>query len=601
MPTSLPSPLLRRARGLLAANRDRAALSVVGAALVFLTGCGGVPLDQIDGERYACECGFTVRTPVCVTSSRPLEGFCSWVPLTWGGETYEPTDREEQVPVQACTDFASTDPHAVCSHACQEYVRTRRGAIDPPSGLIETHGDPLRPLPLEGSIHAVPGFSRHPGDGRCTEDAAPGSTILTFPSVPNDSVRNGYIDPYRSTIDVTIEGVGRAEDVPAEDRIVGGVHTSRISIGLGSCSSGMTCPFSINEMTAFFPSTVTIGDLTIDNFAMRFAGGASTPARGEVTRRPTVATDAWALAPGSWLPLELVGTHAGNPVSATADWGLGATGEVRPHGELTLRRGADPKFIQVTGTATRVVDFGPAGVRNVTVDADLRYRFYGGAPEPVIEMSMSPLTSTEVVLDGTGTVDELGGVPDGRRPLDFEWLVFDTRTRAYGAIAHGRLAQIPRAAYDSVKSGNGQLCLRVYDEDRNFGTTCRALGPLPPPSNTVPVPGCGDVALAPVRSQTFLRIVEVAGMFDELQAKGNGKTVVVPSDTAFAAMPTPEREKLLVDKAAARAFVARHIAQGVYPASSIAKGFPKLKGKLTLPDRPCGDGLVHESNGTVAP
>jgi hypothetical protein len=288
-------------------------------------------------------------------------------------------------------------------------------------------------------------------------------------------------------------------------------------------------------------------------------------------------------------------------VSATADWGLGATGEVRPHGEITLRRGADPKFIQVAGTATRAVDFGSGGVRNVTVEADLRYRFYGGAPEPVMAVSMSPLSSTEVVLDATGTVDELGGVPNAGRPWDYQWLVFDARSGSYGAIAHGRLAQIPRATYDSVKSATGLLCLRVYDEDGHFATTCQDLAPLPPPSNTVPVPGCGDVALAPVHAQTFLRIVEFAGMFDELQIAGKGKTVIVPTNTAFAAMPPDEVEKLFGDEVAAKAFVARHIAQGVYPASSLSKAFPGLTGKITRPDRPCGDGLVHESNGTVAP
>jgi uncharacterized surface protein with fasciclin (FAS1) repeats len=118
-----------------------------------------------------------------------------------------------------------------------------------------------------------------------------------------------------------------------------------------------------------------------------------------------------------------------------------------------------------------------------------------------------------------------------------------------------------------------------------FGLVACATAPAPAP--------LADTLSRDPQLSTFTRLVEQAGLQDELRAAGP-LTVFVPSDDAFKALPAATLDKLSKDKDQLKAVLHLHMVASKLPASDVKNSSPKSLQGSTLALARAGDFVTVE-------
>ncbi|MBX3276345.1 MAG: hypothetical protein KF729_39190, partial [Sandaracinaceae bacterium] len=422
------------------------------------------------------------------------------------------------------------------------------------------------------------------GPGTCggDDDSAP----WYAPSVPPEAVWIGRLVPELSLIDMDIEGVGVASVNPSR---------GQFAISGATCDGTVECTMFVQDFEIVMPD-FELGDRTARRVVMR-SGEIDDPSGVEAVYTPSP-EQRWVLGAGGVLPLDITGLLDDDPEHAglEANWG-GMLGDVGPEGSIAIQRGDAEKFIRLVGQVSRRPpgeDEGPL----VTVDFDVYFRFFAGPPVGLMAAYPSPSDSTEVILDGRETWDQLGG-----GPVTYVWFAIDAQTSPDPSrptrqiIARGKRASIPHAYYQALLLDNYRICLWVEDADGISTLRCGDGQLGNPPQG--PPPGCADVGLTPTDTRHFGRLLDQVGWTEYVNTYPGQLTLVVPTDDMIEALPSGYRAQLFTNQAVARTYLSRFIlTDRVATFAEVARlRFPPGPPRPLVPlwpDRGCGDGsLVH--------
>lgn len=416
--------------------------------------------------------------------------------------------------------------------------------------------------------------------------------VYVWPGVPPNAVRNGIVDAENSTVTVTVSGIGSALVVPESGYVTVSGSTCEISGGEGS----MACPelevfdFGFRlpafELGGADVTNVRVQQSGVDPIGERFTGLYSYEAVED--------HDTWAYDRGM-MPLEADGLIDGFPMDARFDYGS-TPGFEHPDGDaVSLRQGPFwEKFIQFSGMVFQN-DVDSSG-HDIQIEFDLRFDFFSGAPLVHAAYTSSPYSPYETILDGTGTVDDLGGTP-----VLYEWFLSDPNPAVEPlVIGYGERVSIPTGLLQNIL-GNVQIpytdiCLRVWDSDDYYDEHCTVWPIIPGPP---PAIGCADVGISWANTYRFRRIVERSGLVDTINNYPSNFTMIIPTNELLDAIAAlgleidgvPLEEWALASEYNASAFVSYFSTAGFYPWSSLGPitlwGVPT---KEQAVDRGCGSG-----------
>lgn len=553
--------------------RAMIAAAVAAIAAFAVQGCYVNHEPVLMGERYTCLCHYDRET---------WAWDLGWERLPDGG-TKMTGDLERGTPergltelIHPCSTFAfpEGDEAEYCGIACAEWDRYPPGYIAG-SGRYE-----------DGS----PAY--YEGAGACDPQGIPPRSYI-WPGVPPNAVRNGILDTENSAVSVTVSGIGASFIVPESGYITVSGGACEISGAVGS----MACPPVTVFDFGFTLPEFELGGADVTNVRVAQSGvdPVAGPFTGLYSYEPVEDHDTWSYSTGM-MPLEADGLINGFPMDARFDYGS-TPGFEHPDGDaISLRQGPSwEKFIQFSGMVFQD-DVGSSG-HNIQIEFDLRFDFFSGAPLVHAAYTSSPYSPYETILDGTGTVDDLGGTP-----VLYEWFLSDPMNPAVdpAVIGYGERVSVPTALLENT-IGNVQfpytdICLRVWDSDDYYDEHCTVWPIIPGPP---PAIGCADVGLSWANTYRFRRIVERSGLVDTINNYPSDFTMLVPTNAlldAFAALGleidgVPLEEWALESEYNATAFVAYFSAAAFYPWSSFGPislwGVPA---KAQAVDRGCGNG-----------
>ncbi|MBK6919756.1 MAG: fasciclin domain-containing protein [Deltaproteobacteria bacterium] len=540
-------------------RRSARAITSLCAGVTIVSGCYASHTLPLEGERYACQCQWTQLIPHvdwdCDEDGcrpEPCGGTdCFDELVTMGG-------------IRPCTTFEG-DPTAVCEAAC----------ADPrfaPDVTTETEV-------LSASYASV---------GWCSTLDDPPREFF-FPEVPADAVRHGHVVAELSTLQLTIDGIGTTAEIHPVDG-------TPVTIQGGNCDAPPGCELSINDIRVEIAGPVDIAGHTLDGLVLTNVESMVTSAR--VLPNPA-APDAWDLLADtpehSELPLQFLAGLDGAENSGPLAWRRPlAAPDDGPGGAFDLRRGSLDPHMTFTGVLRDSVALDDGSTLEVTLDADIYVRFFSGAPVPRMAVVDTGVAMGPLVLDGSGTYDDLGAPAS-----DFRWYLLDGEGNRE-IIAHGIRAVLPRAVMAELDPDKTRLCLRAADDDGLYDEVCSELAPISDPS--VPPPDCRESGTTLTGAWRFGELVEFAGLGGWLASK-QGITVLVPSDEAIAAHFGKDGPK---DAEAAGEFVLTHVLEGRHSAKDLRQGAVDLSKNLAglnvttkpsdvadateLPDVDCWDG-----------
>lgn len=474
-------------------SRIRTVLSVLAmsAAVLISSACSVTHEPVLLGYRYSCHCRYDRRPPNVTASTMflPDGGFS-------GGAGIGPgTVVEDLLEVtHPCSDYLYPTPEEACANLCP---------------LWPNYG----PDYVVGSAEFMTGDdATYEGGGRCDPAGEP-PRIFIWPGVPPNAIREGTLDPSSSFVSIGISGVGSANVTPIDGTIAVSGGGCEVTGGGGSTS---TCPPLEFHDFSFRLPTFVLGTETVTSARLAHSGTDPDPLfggrfQGTYDADPAAPNDTWSYLSGS-MPLEADGFISGAPMDLAFDYRHDPRD---PEGALSVGSGRGvnarqgpgvDKFIQFSGSIERNDIDGFA----LTIDFDLRFDFWAGAPLVRMISGSSEYSPHETVLDGTATVDDLGG-----GPVLYEWYVSSATQPGHGAvIGHGPRISYPTHLLDQL-AGDPQapytdVCLRVWDSDDFYDAYCTDWPPLP--SSTPPVEvGCADVGLTWANTFRFRRIVSMRG------------------------------------------------------------------------------------------
>jgi hypothetical protein len=533
-------------------------------ASVALAGCYESHTPELPGERYQCECDWTVRIPCeasseChLTSSGDLE--CTpTVTCTSSGDTEHRHGR-----IHPCVTFVD-DPEAVCATAC---------------------ADPAYEPEFTEEISVI--ASSHTGTAMCGGEDE--SEIYIFPDVPDTATRRGFVVGDMSTFEASIDGIGSSG-------IVNLVDDTEVAI-TGSIGEIGESEFQIRS-ARFTAQPFSIGGHAANNVTLELndAGSLGTY-RQEAEVPPEPFVDSWHLSPGAAMTLDFTGDIDGFVPSSGGEAGIEVTWS-NAHGPAQLGFLEPDQFMRFQGSMDRAWDFGD-GLRNIHVEGDFFVRFFSG--HPFAHMFAMEDGGGSLVVDGRDSIDMLGGSVDYYR-----WLV--RRPTGPSIVAMGPWAVIPRPVWEHIKSDkDARLCLQVQDNDLMLDEICIGLEAFPPPPTVPPPhPPCAELATTFPDARRFGTLLHESGLLPYLEKFGK-MTLLLPDDKAMSDMSDQEYESLRDPKNEAKLqkFVLNQMWSSRFSSKDLWKlhQFPtlgdgqvdpgKMPDDVRIPDVDCGeDGVLH--------
>ncbi len=514
--------------------------AVAGAAQ---SGCFESHEPVLLGERYTCECTYDRETFDCEWADIDGDDMVDTCLPTMG-----PTHEDLKQTIRPCSDV-SLDPEEFCALACIEWGRY-------PADYVAGSGR-----------HESGDLAEYEGGGACDPEDDPPREYI-WPAVPAEAVRNGVLVPEESSVIVTIIGDGGGTTTIEPE-------TGHISVSGGGCevmggAGSATCPNLVFHDFGFTLPTFMLGSsevtdarLTssgIDEELGSFQGAYSFEGFG-------ADHDLWSYLTGA-MPLEADGFIEGHLMDVTFEYRdeppelpAGEDHEMPSNNAVNARQGPGwEKFIQFAGKVTKADIDG----RDLEIDFDLWFDYFDGSPLVAMSADASPFDTSETILDGTATIDDLGG-----GPVRYEWFVTDHGSPEHQMVlAFGERASVPTAILHDLANPQApysDVCLRVFDSDDYYDEYCLEWPALPGPAPDI---GCGDVGISWSSTYRFRRIVEAAGMMDWINSyEATDFTMIIP-DNAFmdeleALYPGLE-QALLDDPGYAQSFVLSFAAPELY-------------------------------------
>lgn len=521
-------------------------IGVMILASVALAGCYESHVPELPGERYECDCRYTVSTACESPFSCVSEG-----------HRFRPG-------IHPCVTFVD-DPETVCAAACGNPAYTPEGT----TGVEVTR-------------------ATYSGSAMCGNEDEPGGETYIYPDIPDMATRRGFVVGELSTFEASIDGIGSSG-------VVNLVDDTEVAIS-GAIGEVGDSDFQIRS-ARFTAMPFSIGDREATNVTLELndAGSIGTY-HHEPEVEPAPFVDSWQLAPSAEMTLDFTGDIAGFVPPSGGESGIEVTWN-NAHGPAQLYFTAPEQFMRFTGSMDRLWDSGD-GLRNIHVEGDFYVRFFSGHPFAL--MAAAEDGSGSLVLDGRGSFDQLGGTLD-----HYDWLI--RRPTGPSIVAQGPWAVIPRPVWQMIREDkDAQLCLQIKDNDLMVDEKCLGVGSFPPPPTIPSDPPCGDLATTFPDSQRFGTLLIESGLLPYLEKFGK-ITVLVPNDKAMSDMSDQEYESLRdpKNKDQLQKFVLNQFWSGRIPGKDLWQLYqlPTLGGgqvdpgkpeNVTIPDVDCGDnGVLH--------